>query len=106
MASHHDSEPTLTQPVFDTARQRSFVFAQDQTVAFQIPERLREHLLRDAVDSAQERSVAHRSCRKRGQDQHRPFGRDQLERIARRARRIVDIAMLWHPMLPWLLAGA
>jgi len=45
MVSHHDSEPTLTQPVFDTARQRSFVFAHDQTAAFQIPERLREHLL-------------------------------------------------------------
>src|SRR5438477_11768918 len=65
--------------VFHFRRNDRMDFAQDQSVALEAAQRLREHLLRDAADRALKRRVALGSIRQDLDDKSRPFVRDAIE---------------------------
>ncbi|MPL80150.1 hypothetical protein SDC9_26044 [bioreactor metagenome] len=87
--------PEIGQRIFDARRFRREDRAQDQPVALEIAQRLRQHPARDVGQAAGERVEPARARLKLQQDQRRPFRRNMVEHVAHRAIGKVDLV---HPV--------
>ena len=72
-----------------------------KAVSFQRPQRLREHLLRRAGDMPLKLRVPKRPFAECKNDEHRPFTRDAVQDLLRRALRIQDVVdRMAHTLTP------